>query len=319
MMRLSVIIPGYNTPKESWERCVRSVVRAASIAVGDDFEVVCVDDGSSSKNRPQDAWFDDDRVAILRLEKNKGQSAARNCALDFAIGQYISFVDSDDEVVENVYKKSLEALVRSNDDIALFGARTVWCKEGMYKDNSMPGVCNLELADDKLMNVYDNCLFEYVWNKIYKRSFLDAHGIRFQEWMCPGEDTEFNLRCLSFSPRWSIIDYVGYVYYRNDGSSLSRYLPRYVESAQYKALAWRKTLPCKMAEWNDNIAVRVEWANMWRLHSPVSLVRRWKFARDNGLSFFSKLVLTIGRRFFYIRPLRRIRLRKMYREVKEWQ
>lgn len=41
MICLSAIIHGYNTPKESLERCVLSVIRAASIAVGDDFEIVC--------------------------------------------------------------------------------------------------------------------------------------------------------------------------------------------------------------------------------------------------------------------------------------
>ena len=44
-VRLSVIVPGYNTPKEYWKRCLRSVIQN----IGNDDEIICVDDGSSKK------------------------------------------------------------------------------------------------------------------------------------------------------------------------------------------------------------------------------------------------------------------------------
>ena len=94
-MRLSVIIPGHNTPKKWWCRCLYSVRQAC----GPDDEIICVDDGS--KECPcflNDIAKEDARVKPIFLQQNVGQSAARNAALDKAKGDWIAFVDADDRV-----------------------------------------------------------------------------------------------------------------------------------------------------------------------------------------------------------------------------
>ena len=81
MKRLSVIIPGYNTPDAWWRRCVGSV----KAALGPDDEVVCVDDGSSQRPLALESLAkEDSRVKTVYLEKNMGLPTARNAGLDVA-------------------------------------------------------------------------------------------------------------------------------------------------------------------------------------------------------------------------------------------
>ena len=104
-MRISVIIPGYNTKKEWWQRCVASVQRA----IGPDDEIIVVDDGSIV---PVEAnWFDS-AVTLIRQD-NQGLGAARNAGMKAAKGRYITFVDSDDEVRSETYDRTVAAIARS--------------------------------------------------------------------------------------------------------------------------------------------------------------------------------------------------------------
>lgn len=310
MISISVIIPGYNTPNAWWERCVRSVLLALPV----DGEVICVDDGSPS--RPQ-VDVDDSRIVWMYLDKNVGQAAARNRALAMAQGEYVTFVDSDDVVYDEVYHRCLEAAKNDGTDIVVYGVRVEWCQEKLYKTDVLPRQKVGVLSNAKIIELYDHCLFEYPVNKLYRRSFLESYKIRFEEGVCPGEDTIFNLTCLLYAPKWSIVEYVGYVYYRVDGTSLSRYLPRYVESEKTKAESWRKIMDCPMGIWSEKRAVDIAWTNMWRRNSPIGFVKRWRFARQHQLSFWRMAVRLFLRRYCYVTSLRRMRIKMKYPYAKE--
>ena len=93
LKRLSVIIPGFNTPKAWWLRCLQSIQSA--IACED--EIVCVDDGS--RVRPDflnEIARVDTRIKVLFLEKNVGQAEARNIGVESCAGEFVAFVDSDE-------------------------------------------------------------------------------------------------------------------------------------------------------------------------------------------------------------------------------
>ena len=123
-IRLSVIVPGYENPSWRWFRCVDSVLAA----LGTDDEIVCVDDGSRKDILPD---FNDPRVRCVRHGGNGGLSAARNAGLDAARGQYVTFVDSDDEVMDGVYAKTLAQIEATGSDIGFFGVFTDWPDEGL--------------------------------------------------------------------------------------------------------------------------------------------------------------------------------------------
>ncbi len=78
-MRLSVIVPGYNTPGNWWRRCIESVLRA----IGSEDEIIVVDDGSDKKWLVDGSWWLDKRVQVV-CKENGGLSSARNVALEIA-------------------------------------------------------------------------------------------------------------------------------------------------------------------------------------------------------------------------------------------
>lgn len=312
MIKLSVIIPGYNTPNEWWDRCIRSVL----VALPEDGEIICVDDGS--RVRPV-VSVADPRVKWICLEKNGGQSAARNRALEMACGEYVTFVDSDDEVCGDVYRHCLDSLSRDDADVAVFGARTIWTGLGLYKDDAVCEVSPGPLTDAVAESLYRRCLLEYTCNKVYRRSFLAKNAIRLPEGLCPGEDTIFNLQVIKARAVWTFVNVIGYVYYRYDGSSLSRYLPTNLRAMGVRSALWKSVFSFAHEECSEAEDLKSEWENIWRYDSPISYCDRYHFARCYGYSFIGMIAKTFVRRLLYFRFVRKWRIRRMYPYVQAWR
>ena len=332
MTRLSIIIPGYNTPEQWWRRCLASV----GAACGENDEIICVDDGSKVRpNFLEEIAKQDARIKPIFLEKNVGQAAARNKGLDIAKGEWIAFVDSDDEVVPEVYDKCFKVSKLEGCDIILFGVRVVWTVEKLVKED-VPTKRERtgSLAVDEIDNLFKSCLFEYPVNRIYRKSFLERHAIRFDDGICPGEDTIFNLKCVLANARYAIMPWVGYIYYRFFTSSLARYQARFDDSLRIRNELWRQ-VKAKLgvdAENGPKLGELTEaelayWSvqNAWRYDTPLSLVARWRWLKDNrhllplppSLMVLKQVAAYYARRYLYIRPIRRWKIKRMFPNAKE--
>lgn len=333
MTRLSVIIPGYNTPEKLWRRCLDSV----RTACGTRDEIICVDDGSAE--RPvflEEISHNDPRVKVVFLEKNAGQAYARNVALEFVRGEWVAFADSDDEVLPDIYERCFAADCTSTSDVVLFGVRVVWTAENLYKDDIPKKRGGQPLDIDTLLELRKSCLFEYPVNRLYRKSFLDVHDIRFDEGVCPGEDAIFNLKCVVSGAIFSTVAHIGYIYRHRFDSSLARYQKRFDESLCIKNELWKKAMAVCGGE---SEGAAVPWGltgkdfalahvrNEWRCDSPVPLRDRLRWLKANrGLLPHSPpimmlllLAAQIARRYFYFRPFRRMKIRRMYPAVKEFE
>lgn len=320
MTRLSVIIPGYNTPERLWRRCLESV----RMACGPDDEIICVDDGSSIKPSILEEFAEKDtRVKPIFLLSNSGQSVARNNALDIASGEWVAFVDSDDEVVPGVYSKAINLVREHQADIAVFGVRAVWKGDGFYKE-TMPKTTDYLgiLSVDELRRIMDLCLFDVVCSKIYRKSFVDVNDIRFPANICPGEDTMFALSCLMNDAKWVSLNEVGYIYYRYDGTSLSRYMPNLPETLNLWNDRWTAYLSDKgngfrgwwpTQGYSKEWVARQQWDNIWKQGSPWTAKEKWKFLLLHKelapmgvlIGYISKVLFSIFRKHLYLKPIRR--------------
>lgn len=99
-MKLSIIIPIYNS-EETLTRCIKSISKQTLL----DFEMLLVDDGSTdnSGRMADQLSLSDNRIKVIH-KANGGLSDARNAGLSQAKGDYITFVDSDDEIAEGTLK-----------------------------------------------------------------------------------------------------------------------------------------------------------------------------------------------------------------------
>ena len=327
MTRLTVIIPGCNTPANLWQRCLGSAI----VACGENDEIICVDDGSDIV--PEELEDFSKRyscIRLLRFDKNKGQSAARNAALGMSRGEWVAFLDSDDEVLPGVYDKCIKP--GRTADVVVFGVRTIWPREKMFRQDVLEDEELGTMSAESARRLYDNHLIEYVWNKIYSRDFLLRNRISFAEGVCPGEDTIFNLDCAINGARWHIVGDVGYNYYRMDGTSLSRYLPRRKASLQMKAERWKlfadkvgdsQALIADLSVFTEKDAEMAEWDNMWRKGAPFDLKERmhFVFARKDILQvrplveFVNRCVRSIVRKYLYFGWVYKLHIRRYYRDL----
>ncbi len=106
---VSVIIPAYNAGKYI-ESAVESVLRQSYTNI----ELIVVNDGSTDNTLDVLSHFSD--IKILSTS-NKGVSHARNVGIDTSKGEYISFLDADDELEINAIEHLLSSCLKWNADI----------------------------------------------------------------------------------------------------------------------------------------------------------------------------------------------------------
>ena len=148
MSKISVIIPVYNTEKYI-EKCLKSLEKQTM----QDFEIVVVNDGSTDESgRVIKNYMRKTRLKIKYLEKeNGGLASARNYGLERALGKYISFLDSDDYLDENLFSK-LEKYMDEDIDLIKFKMKTVDEKGNVIEklDGPVFNVCSGEEGYKKL-------------------------------------------------------------------------------------------------------------------------------------------------------------------------
>lgn len=104
---VSIIVPCYNVAAYL-DQCMESLAGQSM----EDIEIICVNDGSSDRTAEiLREWRDrDGRVRVID-RKNSGVSAARNSGMEAASGKYIGFVDPDDVVERNMFRRLFDAAV----------------------------------------------------------------------------------------------------------------------------------------------------------------------------------------------------------------
>ena len=118
--KVSVVIPVYNR-----ERYLAEAIDSVLAQTLTDFELLVVDDGSSDRSLEVAESYRDPRIRVVRHERNRGMSAARNTGIAEARGRYLAFLDSDDMAYPN--RLALQAaFLDRHPDIAAVGAWIDW-------------------------------------------------------------------------------------------------------------------------------------------------------------------------------------------------
>ena len=122
-MKISVIIPTYNR-KKTLARAIQSVINQSLSP----FEILIVDDGS---NDGTEEWVKDNFQNIKYIyQNNHGVSSARNIGIENACGDWVAFLDSDDEWLPNKLYEQVKA-IDSNPEIKFFHTNEIWIRNGI--------------------------------------------------------------------------------------------------------------------------------------------------------------------------------------------
>ena len=200
---ISIIVPIYNA-EHYLPTCLQSLL-SQTVA---DFELILVDDGSTDNSLPiaQQIAKEDKRITLL-TQPHAGQSAARNLGLQHAKGEYIAFVDADDQVAQD------------------------WCEQHLA---AIKGVDYVQSE-----NPHNRFQYTVVWGRLYRREAIEH--IRFEEGKIY-EDVLFSVDLWLSGAACRKIAYKGYYYTVNPHSTTSR--PHPEEQQQViQALKQRLTTP----------------------------------------------------------------------------
>lgn len=216
MPAISLIIPLYNAEKYLWP-CLDSVAAQTF----KDFEVLCVNDGSSDRTEEIVKSFaeHDSRFKLLN-QKNAGCSMARNHGLKTAAAPYVALLDQDDMLHPQALEVLYWLIKKDNYDIAEFVNKTV--PDNFVLQN--PPVYKLEDIKYKAYRNPFNFYFKnprggsvLVWNRLYKKDAIA--GIEFPQDVQPAEDTVFSLKVM-FHTMSIIHTDTQLLYYRDSSTSV---------------------------------------------------------------------------------------------------
>ena len=204
-MKFSVIIPAYNSEK-TLARCIDSVLRQKY----QDFETIIIDDGSQDKTASIIKSYQGKDSRIMGITKeNGGASSARNFGIKHAKGEYIVFIDSDDEVTYDY----LSDLAGSNEDCILSGVKII--AKNSQHDECPDGNHHLEIEDlPNFIEINNTQSFlRGPYAKALKRKIIEQNGIEFDPNIIWGEDFLFVLKFLKHASSIRTVNKSNYIYY----------------------------------------------------------------------------------------------------------
>ena len=210
-MKFSVVVPIYNV-EAYLDDCLTSL-QAQDYT---DFEVVCVNDGSTDRCLEILSEWETQFPQIMVIDRqNGGLSAARNTGLQAATGDYVIFVDSDDWIEPTMLSRLAEEA--NEEDMICFACRK--------SDSGAADTFNQEQCDG--WSYYNRHALEHrevpfvcVWQRCYRREFLINNNLCFREGILH-EDNEFTPRACLKAKTVKVIPDVLYNYRVRPGSIMT--------------------------------------------------------------------------------------------------
>lgn len=230
-IKISVIIPVYNV-SEYLEQSLDSIINQTLKEI----EIICIDDCSTDNSLKILEKYSnkDKRIRVIKHNINKGLGPARNTGIESSIGEYISFIDSDDYIELNFLELLYNTAKQFDSDISItlnvIQNINNDFKPLYFEQNYLNKNFEYELNGEfKYFNHTDKYKIPInVWTKIYKRNFIVKYGLQFLDIKYGPEDADFNLRAFIYEPKISFNNLAKY-YYRIRENSLSSLVGNNIE------------------------------------------------------------------------------------------
>lgn len=201
-IKVTVIMPIYNA---------HDYLRPAMDSVIDqtlkEIEIICIDDGSTDRSLDiiKEYQKSDERIRIV-TENNAGPGAARNKGIVRARGEYIIFLDADDFYEPTLLERLYETAKRDDLDIAVVGFDIYNNRRARFEAVPDEEHANIYLGGAVVSkNEYPKNILQsttgYVWNKLFRASFIREKELAFAPEIYVFEDVYFVCTALSLAER----------------------------------------------------------------------------------------------------------------------
>lgn len=168
---LTVILPCYNS-----EHFLNYSIESVLSQSFNDFEFIIIDDGSTDNSLSViNSYKADLRIKVIS-QTNKGANEARKMGVNCALGQYITFIDADDTLMEDAFK-NMFSLLGENDILVTRSKFNIVLKK-----------------EDYIIWTLDHLLPKELWGKLYKKSIFSEWVMTLPREMTIGEDFVWNIR-----------------------------------------------------------------------------------------------------------------------------
>ena len=226
---ISIIMAAFNSAKNI-ARTIDSVINQTY----SHWELIVVDDGSKDYTASIVNLYSHPSIKLIQ-SNHQGVSAARNKGLKAASGDFIAFLDSDDYLAPEMYENLIRAIegydlavcgynietgltakiLEIDEDNPYISYKFTYAvpKQGQYADNK---------TADGIKNLLETNTLYPIWNKLYKKSIIDAANLSFNETLlCWGEDELFNYEYLKNCKKMTCIENCDIYYSTTDKTALS--------------------------------------------------------------------------------------------------
>ena len=282
---VSVVVPVYNAAR-TLEKCVDSLTSQ----IFDDVEILLINNGSTDNSLDvcKEIAEKDSRIKVIDISE-KGVSAARNRGIEFATGEFVTFVDADDWIDPDVCKLFADLNAKHNYDLFCYSAQ--YHKKGKITTTHLFGK-DIELLsqnqkEELQIKVFapQAPIFDYktntrfagsAWGKFYKREILLNNNLRFATETIISEDVLFNTLSLDFFHKIGYTKQCFYHYEQSKGSAQNRYRPN---SDKYFIFVVKK-----IQEWLQNTGKDqrfVDAANCLFVHYLFGILKEDLCHKDN--------------------------------------
>ena len=254
--KLSIVIPVYNG--EKYVSTCLEMIRQQTLQ---DWEAVFADDGSTDNSGEllDELAKTDERVKVYH-QKNGGTARARNCGLDHASGQFVTFMDCDDELDPRMYETLVKLIEDTGTDMTVCGyyfkveqavngeVTTAYLEDKTYPDCILKGRDQIR---EKLVDLWDKDMLHNVWNKVYRMSLIRKKGLRYRDGHVYSEDRVFNRLFIENCDSIAVTSQCLYYYVRERvGSTSEKYWDIYFDIRHKEYIEQQEHFQ-HMDLWND--------------------------------------------------------------------
>ncbi|EGT0625562.1 glycosyltransferase [Citrobacter freundii] len=214
---VSVIIPAFNA-QTTISHLVHKLLSEQTLSM----EVIVVDDGSTDETWTLLSAITDERLMLIHQE-NQGVYAARNAALAVHGGEWVVFLDADDQVADGFLQERLRIAHETQADVAVFSG---WRADSTGQQRS-PVHCKQPYGQTLTGHEWiRHCVKQrewphYLWLQIIRSAYIRAHGLRFQEGKSH-KDILWTIHLAAGNGRFYFADRQDYTYISNPASITHR-------------------------------------------------------------------------------------------------